>query len=179
MFERLIDAIINFWGILKPAVIIPAYSEAIVLRLGKYKKTLEPGLHFKIPIADSIIEYYTVTTTINLPPQSLYVSKSKTNLVVKGIVKYRINDGKTFCLSVNAARDALADVAQGIIKQTITNLPIEKCFANTIDKILTQRVKTEAAKWGIEIQAVTLSDIAPIRSYRFLSEINDKPQDAQ
>lgn len=170
MFERLIDAIINFWAIFKPAVIIPAYSEAVILRFGKYCKTIEPGLHFKIPIIDQVVEYYTVTSTISLPPQSLYISHSKTNIVVKGVIKYRISDGKTFILKVNAAKDALADVTQSIIKKVITDLKSKDCFSNNVDTILTEQVNIEAKQWGIDVEAVTLTDIAPIRSFRLFNE---------
>ena len=34
---------------------VDANENAVVLRLGKYLKTTEPGLHFKIPFVDSII----------------------------------------------------------------------------------------------------------------------------
>jgi len=170
MLERLIDALISCWYYLKPAVVIPAYSEAVVFRLGKYHRTLKPGIHFKFTVIDEIHEYYTVITTISLPPQSLFIQKSKTNLVVKGVIKYKIVDGKTFFLTANAAKDALADVTQGIIKRVLTESNLDECFSNTIDRQLTKHAASEAKKWGVEVQAVTLTDIAPIRSYRLFNE---------
>ena len=169
MFDKLIELIINWITEIIPFVIIYSYEEAVLLRLGKFKKTLGAGIHFKIPFFDNVINQHVVVTTLSLPPQSLY-TLDKQNFVVKGLIKYKISDVKVLLLEVYDAQDALSDMTLSIIKSIITTLPSEDLLNNDIDNILTKKTRVEAKKWGVEIHQVTLTDIAPIKSFRLISD---------
>lgn len=169
MFDRLIELLSNWWYYLTPIVIIPTYEEAVLLRFGHFKKVLGPGFHVKLPIFDEVIPQHVVVTTLSLAAQSLY-TKDKQNIVVKGVIKYRIADVKIFLLEVFDAQDALADMTQSIIKNIIISTIIDDCVDPEIDNVLTKKVRAEAKKWGVEIQQVTLTDIAPIRSFRIIND---------
>lgn len=169
MFDRLIDVITEWWAYLMPAIIIPNYEEAVLLRNGKFVKVLGPGFHVKLPIFDEVISQHVVVTTLSLPAQSLY-TQDKQNIVVKGVIKYKISDVKIFLLEVFDAQDALADMTQSIIKNIIITTPLEQCLDLELDNLLTKKVRVEAKKWGVDIQQVTLTDIAPIRSYRIIND---------
>jgi regulator of protease activity HflC (stomatin/prohibitin superfamily) len=169
MFDKLIDLLINWFSYLSPAVIIPNYEQAVLLRNGHFKKVLEPGFHIKLPIFDEVISQHVVVTTLSLPAQSLY-TKDRQNIVVKGVIKYKIADVKVFLLEVFDAQDALADMTQSIIKNIVISLPLEQCIDPEIDNTLTKKVRVEARKWGVDVQQVTLTDIAPIRSFRIIND---------
>jgi len=169
MFDKLVDLIVSWIDQILPVVIIPSYEEGVRLSFGKFRKVLYPGIHFKIPFADEIIRQHVVVTTLSLPSQSLYTS-DKQNIVVKGVIKYKIADVKTFLLEVYDAQDALSDMTLGIIKNIIISIPGDKCIDPELDNILTKKVRAESKKWGVEIQQVTLTDVAPIRSYRLIND---------
>ncbi len=169
MFDKLIDLLAQWWNFLMPAVIIPDYEEAVLLRAGRFKKVLKPGFHVKLPVIDEVVSQHVVITTLSLSAQSLY-TKDKQNVVVKAVVKYKISDVKVFLLEVFDAQDALADMTQSIIKNIIISLPLEACIDPEIDNTLTKKVRVEAKKWGVDIQQVTLTDIAPIRSFRLIND---------
>ena len=169
MLDKLFEFLSQWVTDLLPMVIVPSYEEGVLLRFGKFKKVLLPGVHFKIPFGDEVIRQHVVVTTLSLPAQSLYTG-DKQNFVVKGVVKYRIADVKTFLLEVYDAQDALSDMTLSIIKNIITSLPSDKCTDPDLDGILTKKARVEAKKWGVEIQQVTLTDIAPIRSYRLIND---------
>lgn len=169
MFDKLIELLSTWWNYFTPIVIIPTYEEAVLLRFGHFKKVLHPGLHVKLPIFDEVLQQHVVVTTLSLAAQSLY-TMDKQNIVVKGVVKYRIADVKTFLLEVYDAQDALSDMTQSIIKNIIISTTIDDCIDPEIDNVLTKKVRVEAKKWGVEIQQVTLTDIAPIRSFRIIND---------
>lgn len=170
MFDKLIDFLISWIEQVLPVVIIPSYEEGVLLRFGKFKKVLRPGIHFKIPFGDEILHQHVVVTTLSLPAQSLY-TLDKQNFVVKGVVKYKIADVKTFLLEVYDAKDALSDMTMSIVKNIIISIPAEKCIDPELDNLLTKKVRVEAKKWGVDIQQVTLTDVAPIRSYRLINDV--------
>lgn len=169
MFDKLIDVLIEWWNHILPFIIIRDYEEAVLLRFGRFNKVLLPGIHFKIPFFDEVIDQHVVVTTLSLDAQSLY-TQDRQNIVVKGIIKYKISDVKTFLLEVYDAQDALSDMSQSIIKNVIMSMTLEECIDPEMDNTLTKKVRVEARKWGVEVQQVTLTDIAPIRSFRFIND---------
>jgi len=169
MFDRLIDLISEWIEKIIPFFIVMEYEEAVVLRFGKFHKVAKTGLHFRIPIVDEFMTNHVVVTTLSLPPQSLY-TKDKQNIVVKGVIKYRIADVQTFLLEVYDAQDALSDMTQSIIKNVVMDKSLEECIDTEIDNLLSKKARVEAKKWGVEIQQVTLTDLAPIRSFRLIND---------
>jgi regulator of protease activity HflC (stomatin/prohibitin superfamily) len=169
MFDKLVELLINWWIEIKPVVIIRDYEEAVLLRFGIFKRVLKPGLHFKVPFFDEVIDQHVVITTLSLDAQSLY-TKDKQNIVVKGLIKYRIADVKIFLLEVWDAQDALSDMSASIIKNVIMSMTLDECTDSEIDNLLTKKVRVEAKKWGVEVQQVTLTDLAPIRSFRLIND---------
>lgn len=169
MFDKLIEIITNWWLQLTPVIIIRDYEGAVLLRFGKFHCVLEPGLHFKIPLFDEVIDHHVVVTTLSLDAQSLY-TLDKQNIVVKGLIKYKIADVKTFLLEVYDAQDALSDMSSSIIKNVIMSMTLDECTDSELDNTLTKKVRVEARKWGVEVQQVTLTDLAPIRSYRLIND---------
>lgn len=169
MFDRLIDIITDWFEQLLPFFVVRHYEEAVVLRFGKFHKTVKPGFHWRIPFVDVPVEQHVVVTTLSLSPQSLY-TKDKQNIVVKGLIKYRIADIQTFILEVYDAQDAISDMTQSIIKNIIMDKTLDECIDPEIDNTLTKKARVEARKWGVEIQQVTLTDLAPIRSFRLIND---------
>ena len=169
MFDRLIDLISEWLEKLLPFFIVRDYEEAVVLRFGKFNKVAKPGFHLRIPFVDEAIEQHVVVTTLSLPPQSLY-TKDKQNIVVKGVIKYRIADIQTFILEVYDAQDAISDMTQSIIKNIVMDKTLDECIDSEIDNTLSKKARVEAKKWGVEIQQVTLTDLAPIRSFRLIND---------
>lgn len=170
MFDKLIDLLSQIWQHLIPWVIIIQTDMAVRLRFGKFKEILNPGLHWKIPVVDEILSHTCVWTTISLNSQSLTTNDGK-NLVIKAVVKYKISGIQTFLLEVWDATDALSDMTQGIIFKLIKGKTWEQCQTEDLENQITKKVKVEAKRWGIEVQEVTLSDLAQIRSIRLINDM--------
>jgi regulator of protease activity HflC (stomatin/prohibitin superfamily) len=169
MFDKLIDLLITWIKEIIPFVIIPSYEEGVVMRGGKFNKLIKCGVHFKIPFYDDVLTQHIVMTTLSLPAQSLYTIDNQ-NIVVKGVVKYKISDTKTFLLEVYDAKDAISDMTQSIIKNIITSKTMKECLREDIDNLLTKKSRVEVRKWGVDVQQVTLTDLAPIRSFRIIND---------
>ena len=169
MFDKLIEILSQWWHQIIPFIIIRDYEEAVLLRFGRFHSVLKPGIHLKLPFFDEVIDQHVVVTTLSLDAQSLY-TKDRQNIVVKGLIKYKIADVKTFLLEVYDAQDALSDMSQSIIKNVIMSMTLEECTDTELDNTLSKKVRVEARKWGVEVQQVTLTDIAPIRSFRLIND---------
>lgn len=169
MFDRLIDLIVGVLQSMQPFVVIRDYQDGVLLRFGKYRRTMGPGFHWLIPFADHVEEVVTVWTTVTLPVQSV-VTKDGTAVVVKGMVKYRVSDAKVYTLEAYDAKDALSDTGCGIIFDAVHSRTYEQCKAEDLSEAVTHELKREAKKWGITVKAVTLTDFGQVRSLRLFNE---------
>ena len=178
MFDKLLEFLISIWSRLLPFSIVKEFEQAGWLRFGKLKKILGKGLHFKIPFIDEIDNYHVLKTAMTLEAQSL-TTKDDVSIVVKGIIKYKTEDLSKFYTDVYNADDAIADVSMGIIRTIIAKKTWSECKEDNLENEITKKVRVEARKWGLEVESVTLSDLAIMKSYRLLMHNNKPKEDLQ
>ena len=169
MFDKLIEFLFEIIEKVLPVFVIKQYQQGVLLRGGKYKKDVYPGLHLKIPFLDDVDVYPVVTTTLDLPAQSI-VTKDGIAVVIKTIVKYKVNNIKVFGIEVGDAIDALSDMTRGINFNTIHRRTWLETCEQDIEKIITKEAKKESKQWGIEVEKVTISDYSKMNSLRLFNE---------
>lgn len=168
MLERIFDFITVSWNILRPWVVVSDYEGGVVLRFGIFYKELTPGLHWKLPIADTTVITSTVITTMALRPQTLTTLDDLT-VVISAIVKYRIADVRAYLLEIWDSADVLNDVTLGAIKQIVASVNyIELQNPNIEDNVLAI-VHKEAEIFGVDVRKVTFADLGKVRSLRLIT----------
>jgi membrane protease subunit HflC len=167
MFDKFLEFISRFWKDLLPFVIIEQWNSALHLRFGIFRRTLRPGIYFKIPFLDSIIETAVITQSVNLPAQTL-TTLDEQGIVLKAIIRYKVSDVKKYLLSVMHANDVLIDTTQGIIRDIVEVTNWEDLV--DVNRKLTTEVKTYVKRWGIEIEAITITDLGIVKTFRILGD---------
>lgn len=166
VFGHLIEIIKEFWESLMPFIIVKEYEFGVLLRLGKYVKKVDSGLVWKYPLVDSVILTHNTITTLNLRSQSLTTKDGK-DVVISGIVKYKVSNPKTFLLEVNDAIDAINDITQGKIKDLVIHMDWNE-LRELEDTKIKDLVDGETKNWGIKIYYITITDLALMRSIRLV-----------
>lgn len=167
MFERLIDLLITGWTRLAPAEIVQVYEGGVVLRLGKYQRTVGPGLVWKWPVIDTVFLANTVITTMRLLPQSL-TTKDDVGVVIAAMVRYQITDVKPFVCEVYDQKDVLADISMGSIRRAVLKLTYKELVEGDPEATVTKLVRDSVNKFGFKIYQVTFLDLARVRSLRLI-----------
>ena len=165
MIEQLISLISGFWRQILPIVVIDEFEEAVCLRLGRFKKTMGPGPHWKIPFVDDVISEVVVTNTFNLPPQAITTLDNK-EIIVSAVVKYQIDDIKKFTLDIMDEDAAIQDICMGNIRAALTSKTWVECQEKTIDTYITNKVRPEVSKYGLDVEKVRLTDMTRVRAFR-------------
>jgi regulator of protease activity HflC (stomatin/prohibitin superfamily) len=168
MFDKLIDFIIDFIDQIIPVKVLKEYQQGVLFRFGKFKKILKVGIHFKVPFIDEIDSYPVVYTTITLPPQSI-VTSDGVCVVIRGHIKYKIEDIRIFAVDVYDAIDALSDMTGGVIYEEIKSKTWEDAYSSNLPSILTKKSRIEAKKWGIHVEKVTITDFSKMTSLRLFN----------
>ena len=171
MLDKLVDLLVRFGRDMLPFVIIEQWNAAVQLRYRKWIKNLSGGIHFKIPFFDSVIECPVITQSVNLPSQTL-TTLDEESIVLKAIIRYRVSNIQTYLLSVMHANDVLIDTTQGIIRDVVemTTWP----GLVDVNSQITNEVKEYVVKWGIEIEAVTITDLGIVKSFRIFGDEGHK-----
>jgi len=167
MFDKLVEFLTRFGNQLIPWVIVEEWNGAVHLRLGKWIRTLGPGLHFKIPFFDNIIECPVITQSINLPSQTL-TTLDEQSIVLKSIIRYRVSNVRTYLLKVMHATDVLIDTTQGIIRDVVETTTWDDLV--DVNYQITNEVKEFVVKWGIKVEAVTITDLGIVKSFRIFGD---------
>ena len=170
--------------------VVDQTEQAVILRMGKYLKTVGPGLQFKLPFGIDTsynVETQTVQTmsfgyrstttgTVYGSPTSYsydkYMSESTMltgdlNIVdIQWIVQYRIEDPYKWLFSVNNQEGTLRDISRSVINQLVGDLPILSIMTSqrTVIEDEAQTMLQEAFDFynlGIKIMTVKLQDIVP------------------
>src|SRR4051812_39797732 len=85
----IIIAVIVLPFLLKILVIVDQYERGIVLTLGKYSYTLQPGLKILIPIIQRVIKVDIRITTADIPKQEV-ITKDNVPVGIKAVVYFQV-----------------------------------------------------------------------------------------
>jgi regulator of protease activity HflC (stomatin/prohibitin superfamily) len=143
--------------------IIPQARAGVVERLGRYQRTLDPGLALVIPYVDRVKPLIDLREqVVSFPPQPVI---TEDNLVIQidTVIYFQVTDPK-------AASYEIADYIAAIEQLTVTTLR-NVIGGMTLEDTLTSRDKVSAAlrivldeatgKWGIRVNRVELKAVDP------------------
>jgi len=161
----------DLWGDVIFWFVVPQTQKGVVLRNGRYLRTVGPGPHFKLPcifsLGDEVNYADAVTETTETQAQSLTTADGK-SVVVSAIIKHYVTDPKIYILEVMDVKDAIVDITMGKIKKNMMDRTWEECKSSSLDNDIAKQARAEAKKWGVYIDEVTIVNLAEIKSIRII-----------
>lgn len=162
-FGAIINWLKGVWSLVWIFVIVRHYEEGVLLRFGKYKRSLKPGLHFKWSFCEEIFTQFAKDDTILLPTQMLTTYDDIT-VSVRGQVTYYIDDIRLFLTEVNDGKQAISDMIIGAIADNVMKGNYEDCRNDVILNQINIEVRREARKWGVYIIKMKLPHMCKSRT---------------
>lgn len=157
----------------------------VVVRLGKYVETVEPGLNYKIPLIDQVelvpverqlkqeFGYRTVSAGVQsryqkagYEDESLMLTGDLNLADVEWVVQYRINDPYSYLFKVRNAESTLSDISEAAMRQIVGDRTVNEVLTVGRAEVaiegqnLVQSLVSEY-ELGITIEQVVLQDINP------------------
>lgn len=143
--------------------IIPQAYSGVVERLGRYQRTLSPGLNLLIPFVDRLLPLVDMREqVVSFPPQPVI---TEDNLVVSidTVVYFQVTDARAATYEINNYLGAVEQLTTTTLRNVVGGLNLEEALTSR-DNINTQlRVVLDEAtgKWGIRVSRVELKAIDP------------------
>ncbi|WP_370443682.1 SPFH domain-containing protein [Cryobacterium sp. M23] len=143
--------------------IIPQANAGVVERLGKYHKTLEPGLNILVPFIDRVRPLLDMREqVVSFPPQPVI---TEDNLVVSidTVVYFQVTDARAATYEIANYLGAVEQLTTTTLRNVVGGLNLEEALTSR-DNINGQlRIVLDEAtgKWGIRVGRVELKAIDP------------------
>ncbi|MFP7725975.1 SPFH domain-containing protein [Lysobacter sp. D1-1-M9] len=149
----------------KAVRMVPQGYQWTVEAFGKYTHTMGPGLHFLIPI------YQSVGRKINMMEQVLEVPSqdviTKDNAVVKvdGVVYFQVLDAAKAAYEVAQLEIATLNLVMTNIRTSIGSMDLDESLSrrDEINAKVLVAVDQATHPWGLKVNRIELKDIAPPR----------------
>jgi membrane protease subunit HflK len=156
-------AFVIFLGF-KSVYTINEQYRGVVLSLGEYDRTLEPGLQFVIPLVESVTQV-NVTQVRNSSLKELMLTQDENVVEVAMEVQYRVIDPVAFALRVENPEQSLAHAAGSALRHEVgsTNMdPILTSGRTVLATTVADRLQRYMTSYstGIEIDKVNIKEAA-------------------
>jgi regulator of protease activity HflC (stomatin/prohibitin superfamily) len=158
----------------KGLLVVQQASVAVVERLGRYSRTLEPGLHFIVPFIDSVrpimlegrmrrfIELR--EQVMDFPPQGV-ITKDNVALQVDSVIFFQVTIPQKAVYEVENITLAIRQMAITTMRNIMGELQLDETLASrdTVNTRLRTILDDATDKWGVKVTRVELKNIVPPR----------------
>jgi len=146
--------------------IVPQGEEWVVEKLGKFSRTLNPGLNLIIPYIDSIRQRISTRDIIMDIPQQEVITKDNAVIRTNAIAFVRVTNPKDALYGVEDFKLAIASLIMTTLRSIIGEMKLDEALSNRemIKTRLKEGIIDDVADWGVTVKSVEIQDINPSAS---------------
>lgn len=149
------------WLFVSTAVIVRQGEVKVVESFGKFVKTLEPGLHFLIPILYTVRERVSLKQNpLEIEPQSA-ITRDNVIVQIDEAIKYHVTDVRAFVYDNENSVVSMIQDAQSNLRGIIGKMDLNEVLNGTeeINEALFASIKDITAGYGLAIDRINIGEI--------------------
>ena len=159
----IVVAALFIFGLFRCLCIVPQAHQYVIEFLGKYEKTWDAGLHFKIPLLERIAKKISLKEQIiDSKPQPV-ITKDNVTMQIDTVVFYRIFDAQMYTYGVINPISALENLTATTLRNIVGELELDGTLTSrdTINGKMASILDEATDQWGIKVTRVELKNIIP------------------
>ncbi|MCG3226704.1 MAG: SPFH domain-containing protein [Candidatus Heimdallarchaeota archaeon] len=140
--------------------IIMEYERMVVFRLGRYKRTIGPGLVYVTPIMESARKVDLRIITQDIPRQEV-MTKDNIPVLANTVVYFKVERPADAVIKIENYVYAVRQYTQAALRDTMGTMELDQVLIER-DKIaqdIREIVDKETSEWGIDIQGIKIQEI--------------------
>jgi len=152
--------------------VIPQARAGIVERLGRYSRTLEPGLAVITPFVDRVKPLVDLREqVVNFSPQSV-ITEDNVVVEVETVLYFTITDPRSATYEIAAPLQAIEQLTVTTLRNVIGGLTLEDTLTarESVNAELRTVLDEATGKWGIRINRVEIKSVNPPSDIRSAME---------
>jgi regulator of protease activity HflC (stomatin/prohibitin superfamily) len=156
-------AIIAIAFVVRAIKVVPQQNAWVVERLGKYNRTLAPGLSFLIPFVDRVAYKHSLKEIPLDVPSQVCITRDNTQLTVDGILYFQVTDPMRASYGSSNYIIAITQLAQTTLRSVIGKMELDKTFEErtSINTGVVQALDEAASNWGVKVLRYEIKDLTP------------------
>jgi regulator of protease activity HflC (stomatin/prohibitin superfamily) len=159
----LIIAIVAILFVSRTFKIVPQQHAWVVERLGRYDRTLVPGLKLIIPFVDRVAYKHSLKEVPLDVPSQVCITKDNTQLQVDGILYFQVTDPMRASYGSSNYIVAITQLAQTTLRSVIGKMELDKTFEerDMINASVVSALDEAALNWGVKVLRYEIKDLTP------------------
>ncbi|MHA1482366.1 MAG: slipin family protein [Candidatus Heimdallarchaeaceae archaeon] len=136
------------------------YERLVVFRLGKYTRTIGPGLVYIIPIIETAKKVDLRIITQDIPRQEL-MTRDNIPVLANTVVYFKVERPEDAVIKIENYIYAVRQYTQAALRDTMGTLELDQVLTER-DQIaidIQKSVDRETNEWGIDIKAIKIQEI--------------------
>lgn len=152
-------ALLLLWGIQS----VSQGKQYTIERLGKYNRTLQPGLRLVIPFVERVSNQIDMRERVMDVPRQEVITKDNAMITVDGVVFYKIFDAENATYQVSKLDQAIEQLTVTNIRTVMGSMDLDDLLSkrDDINDKLFKVVDLATDPWGVKIVRVEIKDISP------------------
>ena len=149
--------------ILRSIKIVPQQHAWVVEKLGKYDRTLAPGLTFVLPFVERVAYKHSLKEVPLDVPSQVCITRDNTQLTVDGIIYFQVTDPMRASYGSSNYISAITQLAQTLLRSVIGKMELDKTFEERdhINMSVVASLDEAAANWGVKVLRYEIKDLTP------------------
>jgi regulator of protease activity HflC (stomatin/prohibitin superfamily) len=143
--------------------IVPQQHAWIVERLGRYDRTLAPGLEFVFPFFERVAYKHSLKEVPLDVPSQVCITRDNTQLQVDGIIYFQVTDPMRASYGSSNYVIAITQLAQTLLRSVIGKMELDRTFEerDTINAHVVSSLDEAAQNWGVKVLRYEIKDLTP------------------
>ena len=148
------------WFLSASVKVVAQWERMIVLRLGRYAGTADPGLRLLVPIFDTPIFVEMRTQTFDVQKQQA-ITQDNVPVQVNGVIFFKVVDAKHAALDVENYKTAIYRLAQATLRDVVGKLTLDELLSHQdrLEGEVARNVEAQSRGWGLHVESIKLEDI--------------------
>jgi regulator of protease activity HflC (stomatin/prohibitin superfamily) len=143
--------------------IVPQQHAWVVEKLGRYDRTLTPGLSFVVPFIERVAYKHSLKEVPLDVPSQICITKDNTQLQVDGILFFQVTDPMRASYGSSDFISAITQLAQTTLRSVIGKMELDKTFEerDAINAQVVNALDEAAMNWGVKVLRYEIKDLTP------------------
>lgn len=185
---------------------VPAESECVVLRFGRFSHVVPPGLHLKIPLGVDVVVAVPVkrqlkqeygfgtpggTSPSQFSPEEEWLEEKSmvtgdlNAVLVEWVIQYRIEKPESYLFNVRDPDGTLRDASESVMREVVGDRTVDEVITigrQEVEDEALQKLRTLTATYdlGIKVDQVQLKNVNPPEKVQAsFNEVNQAQQEKE
>ena len=143
--------------------IVPQQHAWVVEKLGKYDRTLTPGLKFILPFIERVAYKHSLKEVPLDVPSQVCITRDNTQLQVDGIIYFQVTDPMRASYGSSNYIAAITQLAQTLLRSVIGKMELDRTFEERdhINLSVVAALDEAATNWGVKVLRYEIKDLTP------------------